>query len=124
MINAIEESGGVISHAADLLGCNRTTVYRYAEEYVTVQRAIDRYREQLVVEARDRMSDMMRNPDHRDHYRATLKILTVYDDDHDWSDRRRTDITSGGEPVTDIYFTVVHTDAEAFENEERSALDD
>jgi transposase len=101
MVEAIDEAEGVVKHAADIMGCGRKTIYRYAKQYKTVQDAIDRGRETLVQEARDRMSEMMRNPEHRDHYKATVKILTVYDDELEWSDKERREYTGeGGGPVT------------------------
>jgi len=50
VIEAIEKSRGLLTHAADVLGCNRVTIYEYAKKYPEVQAAID--------SARDRMTDV------------------------------------------------------------------
>jgi len=50
MVKAITQSRGLLTHAADALGCSRMTIYNYAKEYPEVQAAID--------SARDRMTDV------------------------------------------------------------------
>lgn len=50
MVKVIEQSRGLLTHAADALGCDRKTIYNYAKEYPEVQAAID--------SARDRMTDV------------------------------------------------------------------
>jgi len=45
MIDAIEQASGYVTKAADVLGCDARTVYNYAEQYASVQQAIDDQRE-------------------------------------------------------------------------------
>jgi len=100
IVDAIHMAEGVVKDAADSLGCSRTTIYRYAAEYVTVERAIRQAREPLVLEARGWMREMMRNPDHKDHYKAVKDVLVVYDDEMDWSDKERREHSGDGFNIT------------------------
>ena len=45
IIQAVEAAGGNLTLAAKMLKCSRTTVYNYANKFVTVQAAIDEQRE-------------------------------------------------------------------------------
>jgi transposase-like protein len=120
MVEAIEAEDGVVKDVAERLGCDRTTVYRYRKRYKTVAQALERARTDLVYEARDRLKDLMRSDGHKDQYRAIVKILEVFDDEYDWGDRQKTDITSGGDPVENVRLNVIHTDADDFEQETRT----
>lgn len=100
MAEAIRECGGVIKDAAQTLGCDRSTIYRYADEYKTVEQAIENSRPPLVREARGRLADLMRDPEHKDHYKALMKILEVHDDRYDWSDRERKEISGDAFDIT------------------------
>ena len=42
VIQAIEQSRGFASKAADILGVSRTTFYRYLHKYATAKQAFDR----------------------------------------------------------------------------------
>lgn len=119
MVEAIEAEDGVVRDVADYLGCSRMTVYRYADRYKTVQEAIEKTRTDTVAEMRDRLKDIARTPGHKDEYKAIVKMLEVFDDEYDWADRKKTDVTSGGEPIDSITLNVVETDADEFEQETR-----
>lgn len=45
MVDAITKAKGFASAAADLLGCGRSTVYRYIEQYTSVAEALKDARE-------------------------------------------------------------------------------
>jgi len=45
VVDAIEQASGYVTKAADVLGCDARTIYRYAEESPTIQQAIDDQRE-------------------------------------------------------------------------------
>jgi len=121
MVEAIKAEDGVVRDVADRLGCSRMTVYRYRKRYKTVSDALEKQRTDLVYEMRDRAKDMARDEDVSDavQWDAILKLLKVFDDEYDWAERRRTDITSGGEQINAVTLNVVETDAEDFENEVR-----
>ena len=87
--DAIMRAEGVITTAAKILGCERATVYAYAEEYVTVKQALKHARRGLVGEAQGYLVAMMRDRAHRDHYKAVKDILVTFDEETDWSDRSR-----------------------------------
>jgi len=121
MVEAIKAEDGVVRDVADRLGCSRMTVYRYRKRYKTVSDALEKQRTDLVYEMRDRAKDMARDDDVSDavQWNAILKLLKVFDDEYDWAERRRTDITSGGEPINSVTLNVVETSADEFENEVR-----
>lgn len=119
MVEAIEAEDGVVRDVADRLGCSRMTVYRYAERYKTVKQAIEKTRTDTVSEMRDRLKDIARTSGHKDEYKAIVKMLEVFDDEYDWADRKKTDVTSGGEPIDTITLNVVETDPDDFEQETR-----
>lgn len=107
MIYAIEEAGGVVVDAAKILGCSPSTVYNYAERYVTVQDAIEATRTGLYEEAHEAVIAMVRDPTHRNHRWAVERILRTYgqhvSDGLDWTNNDRSEDhaeeESGQDPV-------------------------
>ncbi len=89
VIAAIEAAEGVIVTAAKILGCSRPTVYDYVDRYVTVKQALKRSRRGLVAEAQGYLVAMMRDRAHKDHYKSVKDILVNFDEDTDWSEKRR-----------------------------------
>jgi hypothetical protein len=87
MRRAIRRSGGVVLKAADILGCDPSTVYRYADEYTTVQMTLEETRLNIAAQAEGYHARMMRDPEHPDHYKAVMDVLRNYHPD-DWSDRK------------------------------------
>jgi len=101
---AIRQSNGVVKTAATQLGCAPKTVYRYADRYVTVQKALDESRKDIAGEAEGYLVAMMRDRDHPKHYKAVKDVLRNYHPD-DWTDKQtETDVTSDGEQVQTIDF--------------------
>ena len=103
VIYAIEESGGVVVDAAKMLGCSPSTVYNYAQRYVTVQEAIEETRTALYEEAHQCMIAMMRDPTSKDHRWAVERILRTYgehvEDGLEWSDKARHEKQDATEPI-------------------------
>jgi AcrR family transcriptional regulator len=95
VVEAIEAEDGVVRDVAERLGCSRMTVYRYRDRYKTVAEALEKNRTDLVFEMRDRLKDLARDPEVTDSVRrdAIQKLLEVFDDEIDWSDRQRTEHT-------------------------------
>lgn len=91
--DALHEAEGVVTTAAKILGCDRQTVYNYADEFVTVRDALRTSRRGLVGEAQGYLVAMMRDRAHKDHYKAVKDILTTYDQDTDWSERQRQELS-------------------------------
>jgi hypothetical protein len=54
-------------------------------------------------------------------WRAALELLRRRFSDR-WSKQTNVDVTSDGEPITDINLNVIHTDVDSFEQERREAL--
>ena len=96
--DALRESGGVVEHAANTLGCSAVTVYRYADRYVTVQEAMQDARQNTYAEAQRRLIDLLHDPTHKHHKWAVAKILETYgeavSDGLDWSDRERKEVST------------------------------
>lgn len=119
-LEAVRAEDGVVADAAERLECSRMTIYRRAHEDDRIWEALHQERESLVNEMRQRAKEMARTAEsERVRWDATMKILSVFDEDQDWADRKRTDVTSGGEPVSSIQLQVVETDADSFEQERR-----
>lgn len=57
--NAIDEAEGFVTHAARALKCHPSTIYNYAKRYVTVQRAMDKAREERIDWVEDKLFDQM-----------------------------------------------------------------
>lgn len=114
VIEAIQEANGVVTHAAEILGCNPCTIYRKAREYSTVQDAIDNSREDLYAEAQTHLVDMMRDGDHKDQKWAIDRILKVFgphvDDGLDWTEKQDLNV-QGGVKVRGLDFSL-HDDEE------------
>lgn len=107
IIEAIYAADGVITTAAQSLGCSARTIYNYAEESQPIKDAMKSARRGLVGEAQSYLVGMMRDPTHRDHYKAVMKILTTYDGDTDWSDRQQL-TGKDGEPLIPIQIEIVN----------------
>jgi hypothetical protein len=101
---ALKAAKGVVSQAAEALGCTPRTVYRYADRYVTVQEALNESRKDIAGEAEGYLVAMMRDREHPKHYKAVKDVLRNYHPD-DWTDKQtETDVTSDGEQVKTIDF--------------------
>ena len=101
MIEALVKANGVVMTAAKMLGCHPGTIYNYAEKYATVKEAMKRSRRGLVAEAQGYLVAMMRDRAHKDHYKSVKDVLCKYDEETDWSDRVRQELTGKeGEPLT------------------------
>lgn len=94
---ALREAGGTVLLAANKLGCAPSTIYRRAEESVTVRQAMQEARGDTYAEAQGRLIAMMRDRDHKDHKWAVDRILQIYgekvSDGLDWAERQRLEHT-------------------------------
>jgi len=97
--DAIREANGVVQTAANKLGCSAKTVYRYADRYVTVQKAMDESRKDLAGEAEGYLVAMMRDREHPRHYDSVKDVLRNYHPD-DWSDKKTEQEHSGSLDVS------------------------
>ena len=93
--DALREANGVVRQAATKLGCTPKTVYRYADEYVTVEQAMQEARQDLAGEAEGYLVAMMRDREHPKHYKAVKDVLRNYHPD-DWSDKKK-ELEHGGD---------------------------
>jgi len=103
MVQAIEAEDGVVRDVAKRLGCSRMTVYRYRDRYKTVEEALEKNRTDLVYEMRDRLKDQARDEEVSDavQQKAILKLLEVFDDEIEWSDKERKELSDpNGNPLT------------------------
>jgi hypothetical protein len=60
---ALREADGIITDAAEALGCSRSTIYRAMDEYVTVKEAREEAQADLVGEAESQLAQKMREGD-------------------------------------------------------------
>ena len=95
--DAIRQANGVVQTAATNLGCDPSTVYRYADRYVTVQEALDESRKDLAGEAEGYLVAMMRDREHPKHYKAVKDIARMYHPDY--KDEKK-DLNHDGEGFT------------------------
>jgi transposase len=102
--DALREADGVVRVAANRLGCNASTVYRYANRYVTVERAMHEARKNTYAEAQGYLLAMMRDRDHKNHKWAVEQVLRHYgeviDDGLDWTEKERREHSSDGFSIT------------------------
>lgn len=109
---AVRQTNGVVTRAAEELGCDRSTVYNYADRYVTVREALQTARSGIYAEAQHYLVAMMRDREHKDHRWAVEQVLKHYgdtvSDGLDFSDRKRLEHTEA-EPVE---FVVTYESAE------------
>jgi len=93
VVEALESAEGVVTSAAERLGCSARTVYRYAGRYSTVDEAMRSARATTYAEAHSRLLDLMHDPTHKDHRWAVEQVLKIYGpgiaDGLDWSERQR-----------------------------------
>ena len=93
--DALRAASGVVRQAASALGCTPRTIYNYAEEYTTVERAMKEARQDLAGEAEGYLVAMMRDREHPKHYKAVKDVLRNYHPD-DWSDTKK-ELEHGGD---------------------------
>jgi len=95
--DAIRQKDGVVRQAANTLGCHASTIYRYAEEFVTVREAMEESRQDTYAEAQAYLVAMMRDRSHKDHKWAVEQVLKTFgdkiSDGLDWSDKQRLEHT-------------------------------
>jgi len=60
---ALRQADGIITDAAEALGCSRSTIYRAMDEYVTVKEAREEAQADLVGEAESQLAQKMREGD-------------------------------------------------------------
>ena len=106
MREAIRQSDGVVAEAARILGCSPSTVYRYADKYVTVQTTLEEARLNLAAKAEAYHARLVEDREHPDHYKALMDVMRNYHPD-DWSDKKTEKEHSGpdGGPVTVVFDT-------------------
>ena len=78
IVNAVHNACGSVEHAAEILDCSPSTVYRYAKRYSTVEQAINDARINVYAEAEGALHAMVRNAEHRKHFQAVMKVLRTY----------------------------------------------
>lgn len=95
VVEAIEEEDGIVADVAHNLGCSKMTVYRYRDRYKTVAKALEKNQTDLVYEMRDRYKDLARDEDTSDNTKekAIRKLLEMFDDEIDWADRERKEMS-------------------------------
>jgi len=101
--DAIRAANGVVRQAATALGCDPSTVYRYADRYVTVERAMNDARQDLAGEAEGYLVAMMRDREHPKHYKAVKDVLRNYHPD-DWTDKKTEEEHSGEMDIKGVDF--------------------
>ena len=106
VIKAIRRSRGLITHAARILRCNRSTVYDYARRHKRVQAAIDQENEVVLDDVEGLLLDVVYDPSHKDHLRAIRYYLRTKGRGRGFGDRL--DVTSGGERLAPIELVVVN----------------
>ena len=72
VIAAIEDASGIMTQAAALLGCSRSTVYRYVERYPTVKAS---YEEQTAVIVEKAYGKLLEHVFERDSLPALFFLL-------------------------------------------------
>jgi len=77
IIKAIKDAKGIISVAADALGCKRQTVYNHINKDEDVKRAKEEAREKTIDVAENALFNLISNPEHKDHYKAVRYYLTT-----------------------------------------------
>lgn len=70
MIKAIESAQGVLANAARILGCSRTTVHSYINEYKTVAAAYHEINDANMDRAEGYLMALVTDRKHKDHFNA------------------------------------------------------
>ena len=60
MIDAIREAEGNLSHAARILGCSRTTVHKYVNNFVTVREVYEEENDKFIDEVEEQLKKACR----------------------------------------------------------------
>ena len=95
VIDAIENSFGIVSAIAKRLGCSRQMVYNYINNYVTVKRALETERQRHVDLAETKSLELVRSGDGP----QVRFVLSRLGKDRGWVEKQELDLTSGGEKL-------------------------
>lgn len=98
IIDALVKTGGNISAAARALGASRATIHKRIDKSETVKEEYDSVNEANLDLAENNLIDLIKNPEHKDHFGALKFYLRTKARTRGYGDRM--DITSNGESIT------------------------
>lgn len=98
VIDAIPGTGGIQALVAKKLQCDRATVCRYAQRYVTVREALAQEDEGLTDLAEAKAVKLIE----AEHWPAIQHRLATKGKRRGYSERQEVDVTSGGKSITDL----------------------
>lgn len=108
-INAIPDTGGVISALADRVGCDWHTAKKYVTEYATVQKAWEAEKNKVTDAARNNVVRSIVDDEDLQTSKWWLQLMA-----DEFIPKSKKDITTDGEPLQpNIIRVVVHSDGDA-----------
>lgn len=113
MIEAIREAGGVLTDAADVLGCGKQTIYNWTHRYEPIRAAVEDTRASIGVEAKETLVELMRSADDRTRYKAACKLASTYHPRMDFSRKERREISRKEKDETESRPDVEEMDQDA-----------
>ena len=96
VLKAISGSLGIIETICLKLSIDRKTLYNYRKRWPEVGAAIEDERQKGLDFAESKLMKLIQNED----FRAISFFLERKGADRGWADRKKVDLTSGGEPIT------------------------
>jgi transposase-like protein len=75
LVEAIRESGGIVTDACRLIGCSRKTFYEYEKRYPSITKAKEESRESMDEDVVDMLRSIMMDRSHKDQLGA-IKYYT------------------------------------------------
>lgn len=93
---ALRASYGIVTQAARRLGCSRQTVHKKINKYKTVREARDEGRARAVDEGEGRLMKIVKDSDHKDHFKAVRMLLRTQGKNRGYSERHEHSGPGGG----------------------------
>lgn len=97
IIQALHENDGIIKTTAASLGISRVTLWRRMKDNERLQAEKRSAKEQVHDEVESRMLNLIRDPAHKDHWKALRYYTKTQMQDRGFSDN--VDVTSAGEKI-------------------------
>lgn len=78
--DVLRESNGNVTDASRMLGCHKSTIYEYCDEFPEVERARNEARRHLAQKSRETLGELLESEDESIRWKAAKEVLKHFED--------------------------------------------